>query len=172
MTIDLTKLNLKFEPVTATIPVSGGASREAAGGTIWKSGRILLNVSASEGWTALCRSLGPDLNTIGASFEADEANKVVSVRPVIGAGPGIMPVRWSADLTTVTLHLGGVFAQKPKLRVAGKRDISVAVAPDDKGNPCLLIFLQIALAKTKTRSTTQTQAKQTAAAANTTANKS
>jgi len=151
MAIDLSKLTLNFQPITTTVPVAGGAARGPAGGTMWESGRFLLNATGSEDWKGLCHDGGLDLSQIGAYFEADEENKVISVRPVIGAGKGIMPVRWSADMSTATLHLGGVFKEKPKLRIKSKRDISVAVAPDGKGNTCLLIFLQIALPKPKTR---------------------
>jgi hypothetical protein len=139
-----------FEAIDETIPVAGGAAREPAGGTLHKTGRLPLNAEGSDQWRNVVYAKGWQVANAGARFQADTANKVVAAYPIV-AGKGAMPVREGAG-GEIILHLGGVFKAKPLLRPGTKQEVRVVAGPDGQGNPCLLIFLQTALAKSATPS--------------------
>ncbi|HEY3365463.1 MAG TPA: hypothetical protein VGK74_10460 [Symbiobacteriaceae bacterium] len=138
-----------LRPIVTTVAVTGGAGRDSEGGTIYPSGRFVVNAGGTDYWHSLVHAEGLDKDKSGAIFEADEDQGLVVVRPVLGAAIGIMPVRPLAD-GTVAIHLGGCFAEKPSLRPLGKRDVKVTIGSDSNGKPSLLIYLQIALPKRTT----------------------
>jgi hypothetical protein len=139
-----------FEAIDETIPVAGGAAREPAGGTLHKTGRLPLNAEGSDQWRNVVYAKGWQVANAGARFQADTVNKVVAAHPIV-AGKGAMPVREGAG-GEIILHLGGVFKAKPQLRPGTKQEVRVVAGSDGQGNPCLLIFLQTALAKAATPS--------------------
>lgn len=146
--IDVSKLQL--QPVNATVEI-GTIHQETAGGIAHKSGRMPCNRGGSDIWFTLRHNAGIEQGNEGAYFEADRVNKVVAVRPVIGAGANIMPVRYLAGSNTVSIHLGGVFKEHPKLRPLSKSFVTVTTGTDSTGTECMFILLATALTKAKTK---------------------
>ena len=140
--------HLKLTPVTKTAPITSGPGRDPEGGTAYPTGRFALNAGGSEYWQSLVHLAGYDPGKAAACFEADDENEVVSVRPTMGGGPGIMPVRVGSD-GSVVLYLKGVFKQHPTLKPTARKDVKVAIGTDSTGSPCLMIYLQTALTKRK-----------------------
>jgi|GEM_PF-3201372 len=144
--------NVNLRPVTKTVPLQVGPTRDPDGGTAYHSGRFRCNTGASEKWASLERLAGLQPGQSGAYFEADADVKVVTVRPVFGVGEGIMPVRLGTD-GLVTVYLNGVYEEHSSLRPRSQQDVTVSIGTDSTGNACLVIQLQIALPKRRTAKT-------------------
>ncbi|HEY3366365.1 MAG TPA: hypothetical protein VGK74_15020 [Symbiobacteriaceae bacterium] len=144
----------RFKPVYTSVAPGGALSRDPEGATHYPSGRLLLNVGGTDYWKSLCEAEGLESAKAAGSYQADDVNMVVAVRPVKSTTEmvGLTPVRWVNKDTSVVLHLGGVYKEHPSMRPIGKQQVTVTIEPDDDGNNCLMIALQTALAKrTRTR---------------------
>jgi hypothetical protein len=137
----------KLKKVTTAYHVQGGAAREPASVTIWKSGRSITNVEGGELLIALVTAAGQDPKRFLLSPGVDSENSVVGVAVVPSGVAGAITARPVGDERNIVLHLGGVFKEYPQLRPVGKRQYMVAVEPDEDGVMCLMIDLKSGIMK-------------------------
>jgi hypothetical protein len=137
----------KLKKVTTSYQVQGGANKEPAGITIWKSGRALTNVDCADLLIPLVKQAGGDSNRFMVDFGVDKENQVIGVSIASPNTPGAMPAQPSGHEKTISFHLGGVFKDYPDLRPVGKRQYMVSLEPDDEGTMCLMIHLKSGVMK-------------------------
>lgn len=143
-----------FKPVRTSYDIHTGNRSKVEGGIVHPSGRTLLNVKGTEIADSLALEAGLNLERYNVTFQADQENSLVAVYVTSEVGPGVMPARRSTDGRSVTIHLGGVFKENPKMRPVGKRDCQVWREVDPAGQPYMVISLGTALG---TRTTTRTE---------------
>lgn len=139
----------RFAPVHSSAPMGGETKRDPEGGTLWTSGRLLLNTGATDDWRELCTKAGLEAGKAVAHLQVDGDNMVVAARPVIATreATGLAPTRLINDGANIVIPLGGAFKENPSLRPTGRRQVVITVEPDDDGNNCLMVALQSALPK-------------------------
>jgi hypothetical protein len=137
----------RFQKVTRTRPIAGGARRGKPKAVIEPSGRTKFNVAATELHDGLAVKNGADPKQCASSFQADVGTGTVAVYPEKANTPGTVPVR--REKTTAVTHMGGVFDEYPQLAVTGTRECAVTLEPDDKGVDCLMIMVTAGTAKPK-----------------------
>jgi hypothetical protein len=136
-------------PVLITVPVAGGALRDPRGGTVFPSGRIVLNSNGFDMWLTLVQEAGLDHETVKAMFAIDATNAIVGAYPTIGGVQGATQVRQYVS-GSASLHLGGVFKTHPELCPKGKRQVTIGIETDADGRNFLSIDLQTPMIKRTT----------------------
>lgn len=155
-----------FQPVNATFQVSGGALRGEDGALIHPSGFAKLNAGGSEALDALAVQAGLPVGQYAVRFGVDPERELIAAYVIESGAEGAMPVMRSGKGNVISLHMGGVFADYPLLRPAGKRTCVVMSRLDVEGKPCLIFALQTSLAARRTsRTRADTQALPPAAGA-------
>jgi hypothetical protein len=146
----------QFKAVKRSYDIQTDSRAKAQGGKIHPSGRFPLNVKGTGILDRLAVDAGQSVERFNVYYEADDVNDLVAVYIATEVREGVMAARRDADGRTVTLHLGGVFAEYPTMRPVSKRDCEVWRETDAKGRPCMVISLKTALStRTTTRSDEQ-----------------
>jgi hypothetical protein len=163
MATDKTPVNVirTMTPVFITVPVAGGAQRDPQGGTVYASGRLILNSNGFDMWLTLVQEAGFDHETVKARFAVDATNAIVGAYPTASGVLGATQVRQYGS-GSASLHLGGVFKTHPELSPKGKRQVTVGIETDADGRHFLAIDLQTPMIK-RTTPRSGTQAKKSEA---------
>lgn len=139
----------KLTKVTTSYQVQGGAAKDPASVTIWKSGRALTNVDGGSIMIPWVTAAGADPKRFQMEFGADPDNKVIGCYI---AGPDSVaptPAKPSGSERNIAFHLGSVFKEHPSLRPIGKRQYLVHLEPDQDGVMCFMIDLKTGVMKPK-----------------------
>lgn len=116
------------------------------------SGRLVLNVNASEIWHAVVRATSLiDKENYVSRGGGDDEKMLIGVHAVAPGTPGgtavrLTPRKKAPGQCNVILHVGDVFEKYPKLRFTGRRKVTVIGDWDSAGRPYLEIQLQTQLA--------------------------
>lgn len=148
----------RFEIVTASHKVSGGALRDDPEAKVNPSGLTNLNRGATD---LLDELAGTTADTYPVFFGADTPTRTVAVYMATGKEPGAMMVRryHGKGGTRISFHMGGVWKQHPKLRPESTMEYKVKLDTDEDGVPYLEIQMQAGLNERKgTRTTTDPEA--------------
>ncbi|MDF2630620.1 MAG: hypothetical protein K0R39_4451 [Symbiobacteriaceae bacterium] len=125
--------------------------RHPDGGTLWASGRFVMNTNGSDLWHAVVRATeGIDQTKYVARGGGDPDKLLIAVYAVDpgtagGTAVRLSPRKKASGQFNVTLKLHDVFIKYPELRFTGKRKVSVAGDWDSAGRPYLEIQLQTQL---------------------------
>jgi hypothetical protein len=136
-------------------------NRQPDGGTLWPSGRLVLNANGSDLWHEVVRvTKGIDPDHYLAKGGGIEERMLIGVYAVVPGTPGgtgvrLTPRKGATAFSDVILHLRNVFETYPSLRPTGKRKVSISCDWDSQGKPYLEVDLQSQLStKTTPRKTT------------------
>ncbi|HLN60911.1 MAG TPA: hypothetical protein VK464_05110 [Symbiobacteriaceae bacterium] len=137
----------KLTKVTTAYQVQGGAAKDPASVTIWKSGRALTNVDGGNIMVPWAKAAGADPERFQIDFGVDADNKVIGCYIAGPNSPAPTPAKPSGHERTISFHLGSVFEEHPKLRPVGKRQYLVHLEPDADGVMCFMIDLKTGVMK-------------------------
>ena len=135
----------KFRPVSTNV-TPGFSKLDPEGALMLPTGYIHLNVRGTNIWIAVCRAAGIDAIKAIARLMVDDETGVVAAYPALSTTAellGVSPVNWFEN-RTCSMHLGGVLAENPHLKPAGKRKVQVSADTDEEGQPFMLINLALA----------------------------
>ena len=137
----------KLTKVTTAYQVQGGAAKDPASVTIWKSGRALTNVDGGNIMVPWAKAGGADPERFQIDFGVDVDNKIIGCYLADANSPAPTPAKPSGHERTILFHLGSVFEEHPELRPVGKRQYLVRLEPDADGIMCFMIDLKTGVAK-------------------------
>lgn len=143
---------IQFKYVS-TLP--GSPNRDTAGVTIHTSGRSDSNTEGGSLLDGLAKKAGLALEKYLVKLGVDEDRKLVSVTPVPFDTELSVPARRRRGI--VRFHLGGVFAEYPKLRLSTKSQCLVGSGVDAAGKDCMVISLNSAQPKRTVKRSSSSQ---------------
>lgn len=131
----------KFQKVTASHKVSGGALRDDPAVKVEPSGRSECNRGASD---LLDQLADTDADDYMVYFGADRKTKTVAVYVGGDDEDGAMRIRRYAGKggSRISFHMGGVWKQHPSLRPSSTAEYKVKLDTDEEGTPYMEINLK------------------------------
>lgn len=140
-------------------------NRHPDGGTLYPTGRLVLNANGSDLWQLVVRlSQGIDPDHYLAKGGGNEQRQLIGVYAMPPGTPGgtgvrLTPREGSSGYFDVVIHLRNVFERFPDLRPTGKRKVAVGGDWDSAGRPYLEIDLQSQLGTKTTPRTPSSDSK-------------
>lgn len=142
----------KFQMVTATHKVSGGALRDDPAITIYPSGRAVCNRGGTD---IMDEVASTTVESYLVKFGADPKTKTVAVYLADSQDTGAMRIRryQNSGGTRISFHMGGVWKEHPKLRPSSATEYLVTRNTDEDGIPYMEIGMSAGLEARKGRTT-------------------
>lgn len=155
----------KFQMVTTSHQVSGGALRDDPSVTVHPSGRVVANRGGTDIMDRVADT--PDSSYL-VKFGVDTETKCIAVFVGNTNEKGLMRVRRYTGNggSRISFHMGGVWKEHPDLRPPSKGDYLVKYDTDANGVPFMEINMQALLTKRRGSTDPTKETKKTAASEN------